>query len=152
MCWEGWCPHTTSPTTALLSLSFVFSLSHTGTVTPPDSPKVLTQVKMYALTLHFTQQQNKRDQMVITVWLQLSLNSHVQLGNKKDCESVSPVVEQMKQSLEPKTRQLLGDSFAGGGHRMFFSAMIFLLIVVAWEVSQVAVGPKVCQERSRLRG
>lgn len=32
----------------------------------------------------------------------------------------------------PIARQLLGDSFAGGGHRIFPSPMIFELMVVAW--------------------
>lgn len=40
---------------------------HTQTLTPPDSPKVLKQVKIYALTLNFTQQQNIQDQVVITL-------------------------------------------------------------------------------------
>lgn len=47
----------------------------------------------------------------------------VPLGNKNDCKSVSPSVE--------KRRQLLGDGFAGGSHRMFPSPMIFELKVVA---------------------
>lgn len=84
--------------------TLVFLLSHTGILTPPDSTKVFKQVNICAFILHFTLQQNKGDQVVSTVLLQLSHNSVFNMSSserKKDCESVPPDIEQMKQSLEP---------------------------------------------------